>query len=300
MAASFVLQGRLLTDTHLDEIRLLIRQSPQDSRRKLSKTLARQWDWKDSRGQLKDMAARTLMLKLQERGLIELPACRTIASKRRARPLELFADPLPSDIDESLATLTPLAITVVSRTDKAYRMLSRHLERHHYLGFKGPVGENLMYRVQDHQGRDLACVLFGAAAWKVAPRDTWIGWSADARTTGIQRIANNSRFLIYPWVKVPHLASHVLGRIARRINGDWQAKYNHSIALLETFVEQDRFRGTCYKAANWICVGQTQGRSRQDRYSTMSVPIKDIYVYPLGSDFRDRLSVAPGVSAVHA
>ena len=153
MAASFVLQGRALTDADLEEIRLLIRSSPEHSRRKLSKELAQRWNWKDLRGQLKDMAARTLMLKLHERGLIELPACRSIASKRRARPLELFVDPPPPDICESFATITPLSITVVSRTDKAYRLLSRHLERYHYLGFKGPVGENLMYRVQDRRGR---------------------------------------------------------------------------------------------------------------------------------------------------
>ena len=159
-----------------------------------------------------------------------------------------------------------------------------------------------MYRVQDRTGRDVACVLFGAAAWKVAPRDTWIGWNSPARTSGIQRIANNNRFLIYPWVKVPHLASHILGRIARRIAVDWQAKYSHPIALLETFVEQDRFRGTCYKAANWICVGQTQGRSRQDRSRTLNRPVKDIYLYPLGAHYRRILTdaAAPEVPAVHA
>jgi hypothetical protein len=301
MAASFVLQGRTLTDTDLEEIRLLIRQSPEHSRRRLSEELAQRWDWKDLRGRLKDMAARTLMLKLHERGLIELPERRSIASKRCMHPLELFVDPEPPAIDESLTTLMPLSIAVVSRADKAYRILSGYLERHHYLGFKGPVGENLMYRVQDRIGRDVACVLFGAAAWKVAPRDTWIGWSTETRTSGIQRIANNSRFLIYPWVKIPHLASHALGRIARRINGDWQAKYNHPIALLETFVERGRFQGTCYKAANWTCVGQTQGRSRQDRYSTMAVPIKDIYLYPLGADFRHALmAAAPEAPVVHA
>jgi hypothetical protein len=263
--------------------------------------LAHQWNWKDSGGRIKDMAARTLMLKLHERGLIQLPERRSVASKHRAHPLELFEDPRPSVIEECIDGLLPVTITVVARTDKAYRLLSGHLERHHYLGFRGPVGESVMYRVQDRQGRDVACVLFGAAAWKVAPRDTWIGWSAEARTSGIQRIANNNRFLIYPWVKVPHLASHVLGRIARRLGADWQAKYKHPIALLETFVERGRFQGTCYKAANWICVGQTQGRSRQDRYSTMTVPVKDIYLYPLGADFRRVLvPTVPEVPAVHA
>jgi len=175
-------------------------------------------------------------------------------------------------------------------TPKTAKRFHRYVAQHHYLGFRGPVGETIAYAVQDRLGRDLACVFFGAAAWKVASRDTWIGWTPDQRARGIQRIANNSRFLILPWVKVPHLASHLLGRITRRIEADWQTKYGHGIDLLETFVDRDRFRGTCYRAANWVPVGSTQGRSRQDRMHSMRVPVKDIYVYPLRSDFRERLA----------
>jgi hypothetical protein len=163
------------------------------------------------------------------------------------------------------------------------------LARHHYLGFGGPVGENIAYQVTDRSGQDLACVLFGAAAWKVSARDSWIGWTPARRAQGLQQIANNTRFLILPWVRVPHLASHILGRISRRIVRDWQTKYGHPVDLLETFVDRTRFRGTCYRAANWIHVGSTQGRSRQDRTRSLRAPVKDIYAYPLRTDFRERL-----------
>jgi hypothetical protein len=143
------------------------------------------------------------------------------------------------------------------------------------------VGENLGYLARDAQGRDLACLLFGAPAWRCAARDREVGWSAAERPARLAEVANNTRFLILPWVEVPHLASHLLGVVARRIDADWRDKYGHGLRWLETFVERDRFRGTCYRAANWRCVGQTRGRSRQDRHHGLSVPIKDIYLYRL-------------------
>jgi hypothetical protein len=286
-----VLQGRLLTQTHLDEIRTLIELHPTASRKHLSRLLAQAWDWRSAAGQLKDMAARTLMLKLHERQLLVLPARRRLSPKRRALDTPELFD-LPTDslaVEGPLSACLPLTLTPLARRDPQMYVFSRLLARHHYLGYRGPVGENIAYRVQDPSGRDLACVLFGAAAWKVAPRDQWIGWLPLSRAQRLAWIANNNRYLILPGVKVPHLASHILSRIARRIASDWQAKYGHPLYLLETFVERDRFKGTCYKAANWICVGQTQGRSRQDRYTTLHVPIKDVYVYPLLPDARERL-----------
>ena len=145
------------------------------------------------------------------------------------------------------------------------------------------------YLARDCRGRALACVLFGAAAWKTRPRDEWIGWNEAERAHQLSWIANNNRFLIFPCVFVKNLASHLLGLMTRRLAADWQSKYGHPVVLVETFVERNRFRGTCYRAANWICVGQTQGRSRQDRYMTMHVPIKDIYLYVLRSGFREKL-----------
>ena len=147
----------------------------------------------------------------------------------------------------------------------------------------------MKYLILDQDARPLACLLFGSAAIKTLPRDQFIGWDQDTRKANLHLITNNMRFLILPWVKVPHLASHILGKVTRRISSDWQRRYAHPIYLLETFVEKKRFQGTCYRAANWICVGESKGRSRNDRYSTLKVPIKDIYLYPLSKRFRELL-----------
>lgn len=148
----------------------------------------------------------------------------------------------------------------------------------------------MKYMIFDKEGMPLSCLLFGSAAWKIAARDEFIGWNADTRKTNLNLLTNNMRFLILPWVKVPHLASHILGRVARRIRKDWMDRYSHSIYMLETFVERERFRGICYQAANWIYVGQTKGYSRSDRYTTLKVPIKDIYLLPLVKKFREALN----------
>jgi hypothetical protein len=152
------------------------------------------------------------------------------------------------------------------------------LARYHYLGLH-VVGENLGYLARDTQGRDLACLLFGAAAWRCAPRDRFLGWTDSQRRERLAQLANNTRFLILPWVRVPHLASHLLGAVARRIDADWQAKYGHGLEWLETFVQRDRFAATCYRAANWRHVGDTTGRSRQDRDHDRRVPVKAVYLY---------------------
>jgi len=188
-----------------------------------------------------------------------------------------------------LAELTPLSLIIPASGSPEEHLCHHYLATHHYLGFQRTVGENLKYLVRDRHGRNLACMLFGAAAWKTKPRDQFIGWTDAIRTRRLAGVANNTRFLILPWVRVPHLASHLLAIIMRRISADWQHKYGHPLHLIETFVERDRFRGTCYQAANWKLVGQTTGRSRQDRYSTMRVPIKDIYLYPLTPRFRELL-----------
>ncbi len=169
------------------------------------------------------------------------------------------------------------------------RVMASALAQFHYLGHGGTVGENLQYRVEDRLERTLAFVLFGAPAWKCQDRDRFIGWEVGQRERNLGLLANNTRFLILPWVRVPALASWVLGAISRRVDPDWQRKYGHRIALLETFVERDRFRGTAYQGANWLRVGATRGRTRQDRYSLIQAPVKDIYLYPLGADFREVL-----------
>jgi hypothetical protein len=203
--------------------------------------------------------------------------------------LDLFDSIRPGLLESSLADVSPLQIQAVESGQPDYKLFQRYLVQYHYLGYGGPVGENIGYLARDRQGRELACVQFGAAAWKVAPRDQWIGWSARQRTQRLHFIANNSRFLILPWVRVLRLASFLLGQITRRINEDWQRKYGHPLHLLESFVQVDRFAGTCYRAANWIEVGLTQGRTRQDRRKTIQVPIKAVYLYPLHRRARQRL-----------
>lgn len=282
------IQGRDLRESDIAAIRSLITANPTWHRTRLSVELTRVWNWRSAAGRFQDMAARSLLLKLERRGLITLPSRRGTQHPRRASPPQAML-PTAAPIAEPLAGLLPLHIKTVPPGDPDRTIFSHYLSQHHYLGYRGPVGENLAYLVRDCQGRDLACVLFGAAAWKTKPRDAWIGWDDDTRARRLSFVANNHRFLIFPWVRVPYLASHILGRIFRRLADDWQTKYGHPVHLLETFVERERFKGTCYRAANWICVGQTQGRSRQDRYNTLRVPVKDIYVYPLIPQFRERL-----------
>ena len=204
-----------------------------------------------------------------------------------------------SPVGEDLSSLLPLQIGEVSRLARPRALFENLLHRHHYLSYRSPVGENLQYLVSDRHGRPVGCVLFGAAAWQCADRDEYIGWDAATRGQGLHLIANNTRFLIPAWVRVPSLASHLLSRVARRLSRDWQDKYGHPIYLLETFVERDRFAGSCYRAANWQCVGQTKGRSRQNRPDgrPYRLPIKDVYLYPLHPHFRPRLAGLEGNSA---
>jgi hypothetical protein len=283
-----IVQGRRISGIEIAEIKGLIQTNPRWSRWRLSRVLAQRWQWYAASGQLKDMAARALLLKLHERQLIVLPQRRQAPTVRSSQfNPELFDSFVPETIVEDLSSLLPLAIQLVGPKQPGYDRFQRYLAQHHYLGDGGPVGENLGYLIRSCAGVDLACLRFGAAAWQCAPRDQWIGWSAQQRAGGLPFIANNSRFLLLPWVRVAHLASHILGQIARRIDGDWQRRYGHRIYLLETFVQQDRFRGTCYKAANWIRVGQTTGRTRQNRHhrdNLVHAPVKDIYLYPLSGD----------------
>jgi len=227
------------------------------------------------------------------RGLITLPPVRTEKQRVRGYASQISAPVVelkqPSAIASNLAELTPLSIIIPESGSPEEHLYHQYLATHHYLGFQRTVGENLKYVVRDRHGRHLACMLFGAAAWKTKPRDQFIGWTDDIRTRRLSGVANNTRFLILPWVRVPLMASHLLASIMKRISSDWQHKYGHPLHLIETFVERERFRGTCYQAANWKLVGQTTGRSRQDRYFTMSVPVKDIYLYPLTPRFRERL-----------
>ena len=288
-----IVQGRRIGSLEIGEIEGLIAANPLWSRRRLSVALAQRWQWYAPSGQLKDMAARSLLLKLHERGHIVLPERRQTPATRRCEAMPDLWDGLPPEpVEASLPALCPLRIQVVGPRQPHYHQFQRYLAQHHYLSYRGPIGENIGYLIQSCAGVDLACLLFGAAAWQCAPRDRWIGWSAEQRAQGLPGIANNSRFLVLPWVRVALLASHILSQVAQRIAADWQQRYGHPLHLLETFVQQDRFRGTCYQAANWVCVGQTTGRTRQSqrhRDNAVHAPLKDIYLYPLRSDGRRQL-----------
>jgi hypothetical protein len=284
------IQGRWVTAEQLDWIRQLITQHPQWGRFRLSLHIAEQWNWRNGTGRLKDMAARTLLLKLERGGLLELPRRQRGGGSRPAQRPQLDQPLLLSEplLQVELQQLRPVNLLLVNSVQER-QLLARLLSQHHYLGYTRPVGENLQYLAQDRSGRPLACLVFGAPAWKCAPRDQFIGWKGCLRQTNLHLLANNMRFLILPWVQVKHLASHVLGLASRRLSADWQIKYGHPIYLLESFVQPDRFTGSCYRAANWICVGQTQSRSRNDSQRCLQVPCKDVYLYPLLHDFQTRL-----------
>jgi uncharacterized protein DUF4338 len=281
VSETLTIQGRPLSPQGLEELRQWVGNNPHWSRWRLSRELATRWEWRNAAGQLKDMAARTLLVKLHQRGLIELPARRQVPTNRMrcgAQPTIIEpAEPIVC----ALADLQPLRVEEVSGRPAERAWLRGALSQFHYLGFGGAVGQNLQYLVRDGLHRPVACAVFGAAAWKCHDRDRFIGWSAEQRQSNLGLIANNSRFLILPSVKVPHLGSWILGRVAGRIARDWRAKYGHPVVLLETFVERERFRGTVYRAANWQPVGVTAGRTRQDRHTCIQVAVKDIR--PLGS-----------------
>lgn len=289
MNAEAIIQGRAICPGQVGLIRRLLAEHPDWSRTRLSQELCGAWDWRNDAGRIKDMAARTLLLKLEQRKLIVLPPRRrTPDNAERNRSLRLL-DHDQTPIAGMLRTLLPLSITTVESDADDLVIFKSLIAQHHYLGLRNTVGENLKYLVRDGHGRLVGALLFGSAAWKTKPRDAFIGWSIQARRARLSHITNNTRFLIPGWVRVPCLASHILSRVSLRLDTDWQLKYRHRIRLLETFVDQSRFRGTCYRAANWTCVGQTQGRTRNGPRGAPPAPIKDVYVYPLSKHFRREL-----------
>ena len=288
MDSTIKVQGRTLHERDLIQINQLIADHPQWHRTQISRELCRRWHWVDAKGQAKDMACRSMLLKLQARELITLPAPRRRHySHSRAKDFEPFLHD-HSPLRGSLAQLGPIDLQIADRGHP--KMLWQTLLHcYHYLGFTTRVGKNIAYLASDASQRPLAAMLFGAAAWKCAARDSFIRWSPAQREANLQQVVNNTRFLIAPFVQVPHLASHLLGAILRRLPLDWLRKYGHPIVLAETFVEKDRFQGTCYRAANWIDVGLTTGRTRSDRHHQIQVPIKRVFLRPLKTHFRKHL-----------
>ena len=289
MEVKFRYRGREVTEPDLEFIRELIAAHPGASRRELSARLCAAWNWVQPNGAPRDMVCRGLMLELHRAGHIQLPPVRWVNPNPflvRRRPLPPLLDTTP--LVAPLAQIQPLELELVRRTG-GESFFNGLLEHYHYLGYTQPVGEQLKYLVQA-RGRPIACLAWSSAPRHLGSRDRFIGWLAQARRQNIRFLAYNSRFLILPWVKVPHLASHLLGRVARRLPLDWERVYGHSLYLLETFVDPERFRGTCYRAANWILVGQTTGRGKAAPSKKPNRPIKQVWVLPLVQDFRQRLA----------
>ena len=295
MQGTLSYRHRVITDADLIFIRRLVAENPHCSRRRLSEKLCQAWNWVQPNGALRDMVCRGMMLMLHRQGLIELPSVRQVgrsslraggAGAARDKPATVIIDQAP--LSMSFAQLGPLEIRQVRRTPEE-ALFNSLLQQHHYLGYSQPVGEHLKYLVFA-RGRPIACVAWSSAPRHLGSRDRFIGWSAQARLKNIRLLAYNTRFLILPWVTVPHLASHVLGRMARMLSADWQQLYAHPIYFVETFIDPQRFAGTCYRAANWKVMGQTTGRGKDAPTRAVNRSIKQVLGYALVKDFRQRLS----------
>jgi len=285
---SMTIQGRHITKADIELIRSLIAKHPEWLRSRLSIELCKLWDWRTDKGVLKDMACRSMLRKLHDRKLIVLPPPGVVITNRLRRVRDIPHSRQP--IECALKQLRPIEVVLVVNREPADHLFHCLMDRYHYLGCRVTVGEHLKYMVYDGKARPLGGLLFGSAAWQTADRDRFIGWDPATRKRNLKLMTNNTRFLILPWVQVKNLASHVLGACMRRLRNDWGNRYGHDLCLVETFVDRSRFAGTCYQAANWMRIGKTKGRSRQDRYKRIKVAIKDLYVYPLADDFKQRLS----------
>ena len=290
MNGQHAIQGRLLCPAELALIRDWLEAHPNSNRTRLSRHLCAAWNWRNGAGKLKDMACRSLLLKLEARGQIRLPPRRTASvnglRNRQATPLDHDQSPMEC----SLKALQPVRVEPLAEGGSEAVLFRFLLQRYHYLGHRNCVGENLKYLAWGQNGRPLACLLFGSAAWKAAARDLWIGWNCEQRPRHLCLVTNNTRFLVLPWARVPHLASHLLGQVAARLSADWQQKYGHPIYLVESFVEQPRFAGTCYRAAGWVEVGRTTGRTRNDDGTRPRAALKAVYLKALRADVQRRLA----------
>lgn len=281
-------RGRTVTMADLAFIQQLLADHPTLSRRALSQKLCEAWDWRQPNGHLRDMVCRSLMLKLHREGLIELPPPR----RQNPNPLARRAAPAVVEVDQtplhtSLASLKPLRFEQVRRTARE-RLFNSLIQQHHYLGYTQPVGEQLKYLVYSGE-RVVAALAWSSAAHGLTCRDRFLGWSSEARRKNRHLLAYNSRFLVPPWIRVPHLASHVLGRMVRRLSADWEQWYHHPIYFVETFVDPSRHPGSCYLAANWIVLGKTSGRGHRCPTWQANRPVKLVLGYPLVKQFRQRL-----------
>jgi len=281
-------RGRVITAQDLEFVREFIQQHPGLSRRRLSAQLCEAWQWKQANGALCDMVCRGLLLMLHRAGEIELPPVRQISLNpfvRRVRPAPVLIDQTP--LAGALSEVKPVALQQVRRTAQE-SLFNSLIEHHHYLGYEQPVGEHLKYLVWAKR-RPIACLAWSSAPRHLGSRDRYIGWSATARRRNLRLVAYNMRFLILPWIRVPHLASHILGRVVSCLSRDWERMYGHPIYFAETFIDPTRFRGTCYRAANWRCLGMTTGRGKASTSKRPNRSFKEVLGYALTPRFRELL-----------
>jgi len=284
--------GRIVTKEQLQEIIEIIETFPKLSRTELASTVCELFSWKRPTGKLKSVECRQFLERLDEKGAIALPACRKqFANRGSAEVPRTDKADIQSTISAKLRDLSPLLLKRVE-TKKQRQLWYEYVDRYHYLGYQLPFGAQLRYFIKSGATGDiLGCFQFSSPAWKMALRDRWIGWTDAQRKVNLQKIINNSRFLIFPWVEVKNLVSSVLALAVKTLPDDWQRSYGYRPVLIETLVDQKRFKGTCYKAANWIHMGKTTGRGRMDRENKQhGAAVKEIYVYPLTSRFRQELA----------
>lgn len=289
MAETWRYRGQEIDRQQIAFLQEFIRTHPTSSRWKLSRQLCEALGWKQANGALRDVVCRGLLLMLERAGVIELPPVRRqVRGQRRTgrpRPEAVLIDTTP--LAMPFKQLGAIELQQVRRTADE-PLFNSLMESHHYLKYEQPVGEHLKYLVWA-QGRPLACLAWSSAPRHLGSRDRFIGWSGEARRRNIRFLAYNTRFLILPWVAVPHLASHILSRIARQLSQDWEGLYQHPIYFLETFVDPERFRGTCYRAANWVVLGRTTGRGKDDHTNRPNRSLKEVLGYPLTPRFRELL-----------
>ena len=288
MDAVLSYRGRPVTEMEVEFLRAWIAAHPQASRRELSQQVCAAWSWVQPNGRPRDMVCRGLMLRLHRAGHLTLPPVRRVPPNplaRRVAPAVVRIDDTP--VRGSLSELGPLDFRQVRRTEDEPQFNSL-MRTHHYLGYTQPVGEHLKFLVSAGT-RPVAAFAWSSAPRHLGPRDRFLGWSVEARRANIRFVAYNSRFLILPWVAVPHLASHLLGGMVRLLSEEWERVYHHPVYLAETFVDRTRWRGTCYRAANWVWVGETTGRGKDDQTHRANRSRKDVLVCPLTKGFRSHL-----------
>jgi hypothetical protein len=277
--------ARHFSAADLHAIQTLIDQTPGLKRSPLSRIICERLDWRKPNGELKDMTCRVALLRMQADGLIRLPPAQPPPPRRRAALSASSATDAQAPITAPVHALPPLRLEPVRAGNPASRLWNEYIARYHYLGYTPLAGSQMRYNI--FAGNQLvALISFGASAWKLAGRERFVGWDAPQRERNRQLVVNNARFLVLPWIQSKGLASKILATVARQLPRDWIARYGFAPVLLETFVQTERHRGTCYKAANWIHVGQTVGRGKKSRVHHQIIPIKDIWLYPLRKDFR--------------